>query len=180
MNGGIMEILNLIDRLETAVSSSARLPATRKIVLDADRMLELVDQMRLAMPRDMQDVQELMAKREAIINQALLESRRIKSSAETESRKQIDESEIVQKANQLADEIVSEAKRRGDAMLQDSQRQAHQVTQEAQAIQEGTMKDCTQYSFEVLSRLEQQLSSVLNSVRLGLDSIGEREKIEAD
>lgn len=175
-----MEILNLIDRLETAVSSSARLPATRKIVLDADRMLELVDQMRLAMPRDMQDVQELMAKREAIINQALLESRRIKSSAETESRKQIDESEIVQKANQQADEIVSEAKRRGDAMLQDSQRQAHQVTQEAQAIQEGTMKDCTQYSFEVLSRLEQQLSSVLNSVRLGLDSIGEREKIEAD
>jgi len=175
-----MEILNLIDRLETAVSSSARLPATHKIVLDADKMLELVDKMRLAMPRDMQDVQELMAKREAIINQALLESRRVKSSAETESRKQIDESEIVQKANQLADEIVSEAKRRGDALLQDSQRQAHQVTQEAQAIQEGTMKDCTQYSFEVLSRLEQQLSSVLNSVRLGLDSIGEREKIEAD
>ena len=175
-----MEILNLIDRLETAVSSSARLPATRKIVLDADKMLELVDKMRLAMPRDMQDVQELMAKREAIINQALLESRRVKSSAETESRKQIDESEIVQKANQLADEIVSEAKRRGDALLQDSQRQAHQVTQEALAIQEGRMKDCAQYSFEVLSRLEQQLSSVLNSVRLGLDSIGEREKIEAD
>jgi len=175
-----MEILNLIDRLETAVSSSARLPATHKIVLDADRMLELVDQMRLAMPRDMQDAQELMAKREAIINQALLESRRIKASAESESRKQVDESEIVEQANQKAEEIVSEAKRRGDALLQDSQRQAHQVTQEAQAIQEGRMKDCNQYSYDVLSRLEQQLSSVLNSVRLGLDSIEEREQIGVD
>ena len=65
-------------------------------------------------------------------------------------------------------------------MLQDSQRQAHQVTQEAQTIQEGRMKDCNQYSYEVLSRLEQQLSSVLNSVRLGLDSIEEREQIGVD
>jgi len=175
-----MEILSLIDRLETTVSSSVRVPGTRKVVLDADKMLEMVDELRLSVPKDLQEAHELMAMRETVINQALLDARRIKASAEEESRKQVDETEIVSQANEKAEELMSDAKRRADALLQDSQRQAHQMAQEAQSFQETRVKESNQYSYEVLARLEQQLSSVLNSVRLGLDSLEQREATKVD
>ena len=173
-----MEILTLVDKLETTITSSARLPATHKVVVDLDRMLELVDQMRLAIPKDVQESQEMLVQREAIINQALLDSRRIKASAEEESRNQVDQSQIVKEATEKAEELLADAKRRSDALMQDAQQKAHDLTNEAQSYGDSRIKESNRYAHEVLARLEMQLSGVLNSVRLGLDNLEVPEPVE--
>ena len=171
-----MEILSLIDKLETNVTAGARLPGTHKVMMDADRLLELVDQLRVAIPKDVRDSQDMLAQREAIINQALLDARRIKASAEEESRTQVDESAIVKQAEDKAEEALTDAKRRADALLQDSQRKAHDAMQEAQSFSDDRINESNRYATETLFRLEQQLASVLNAVRRGLDTLEEHEK----
>ena len=115
-----MEILNLIDRLETAVSSSARLPATHKIVLDADRILELVDQMRLSIPQEVKAAEEVLAQKDQIVNQATLDARRTKSDAEQQYRERMDQNDLVLSAEARAQETMRDAEQRATRSLTQS------------------------------------------------------------
>ncbi|MBI2936252.1 MAG: hypothetical protein HYY31_05545 [Chloroflexi bacterium] len=166
-----MEILGLLDKLESNVTTSGRIPATRKVLLDMDKVLDMIDQIRIAVPKDVQEAEEILMKRESVVNQALMESRRIKSDAENESRHRLEQSELVKEAHRMAEETLSDAKRRADLLLQDAQRKAHQTTQDAQGFAEGRIQESSHYAQDVLLRLEQQLSSLLNSVRRGLDTL---------
>lgn len=173
-----MDLLNLVDKLETLATSSGKVPGTRKVLMDLDKALELVDQMRLGIPKDIQEAEEVMARREAIINQSLLDARRIKSSAEEEGRTKVNESEIVAEAQKQADEMLADAKQRADALVQDAQKKAHQMMQESQTFSETRIEEANRYSQETLYNLEQHLSIVLNSVRRGLDSLEVQQEVQ--
>ena len=43
-----MDILQLIDRLEELFNDAKAVPFTHNVIVDEDRMLELIDQMRIA------------------------------------------------------------------------------------------------------------------------------------
>ncbi len=45
-----MDILQLIDRLEELFNESKAIPLTRNVMVDEDRMLDIIDQMRIAIP----------------------------------------------------------------------------------------------------------------------------------
>lgn len=174
-----MEILNLLDKMETLATTSGRIPATKKVILDMDRLLELVDQVRLAVPKDVQEADEILMKRESVVNSALMEARRIRADAESESRNRVEESSLVKEANHRAEELLADAKRRADLLAQDTQRKAHQITLEAQQYADGRIGEATHYAQEVLLKLEQQLSALLNSVRRGLDALDTTKEPEA-
>jgi vacuolar-type H+-ATPase subunit H len=166
-----MEILNLLDKLESMVTTSGRIPATKKAMVDMDRLLDLVDQIRLALPKEVQEAEEILMKRESVLNTALLEARRIKADADNQSRSRVDESTVVKEANQRAEDVLADAKRKSDLMLQDAQRKALQIAQDAEAFSHQRVGEASQYAQDVLLRLEQQLSTVLNSIRRGLDTL---------
>ena len=47
-----MDILQLIDRLEELFNESKNIPLTRNVMVDEDRMLDIIDQMRIAIPEE--------------------------------------------------------------------------------------------------------------------------------
>ena len=47
-----MDILGIIDRLEFIVTSANKLPMGRKLLIDPDQLMELVDQLRVTVPKD--------------------------------------------------------------------------------------------------------------------------------
>ena len=47
-----MDILQLIDRLEELFNAAKAVPFTHNVLVDEDRMLELIDQMRIAIPEE--------------------------------------------------------------------------------------------------------------------------------
>ena len=47
-----MDILQLIDRLEELFNESKTIPLTRNVMVDEDRMLDIIDQMRIAVPEE--------------------------------------------------------------------------------------------------------------------------------
>lgn len=155
-----MEILNLIDKMETLVSTSPKVPATGRTLMDGAKMLELIDQVRLSVPQDVKAAHEILLHKDSLLGQAQIEARRVKTSADEEYKTRLNESELVKAARRRADEIVSEAQRKAQRILDQADTEAKTRRAEADA-----------YALEVLRNLETQLTSYLATVRRGMDVI---------
>jgi len=151
-----MDMLDHINNLEDLVAHAKRVPVTGRAMIDADRLIELIDQMRLAVPRNVQEASEVLDRREQIISQTMLDARRVRASAESEARTLVDESELTRSAKKRSDEIVAEGEERAARLLEAAEVQARKK-----------MAGVDQYAQESLAQLEEQLLNVLNSIHAG-------------
>ncbi|MBI2871708.1 MAG: hypothetical protein HYY00_00775 [Chloroflexi bacterium] len=163
-----MEILELVEQLEDLATSGRKLPGTGRSLIDPDRLLELVDQLRIAVPRDVHEAQEVLQKRENILNQSLLEAKKIKGAAETERRSRLDEGEVLKEAKARAQEVADEAQRKAQRIL-------HLAEEEARS-RRGSADE---YAKEVLYQLEQQVATVLSTVRHGIEVLDSQKEHQA-
>ena len=81
-----MELLELVQELERLLTSAPSLQGTGRIIMDKEKVLDLVAKISVAVPRDLEEAQDLLQMREKLMNQALSESRRIRVSAEEEAQ----------------------------------------------------------------------------------------------
>ena len=153
-----MDILHLVDRLEELINQSRSIPFTHNIILDEDRMLDIIDQMRVAIPDEVKKSQQIMATKDRVIAQAKEEADRTVNIAKEKSDKLTDRDNIVQDARKKANEI--------------------EATAEKQAKRTRTEAD--EYVAETLTNLEIALERVLNQVRNGIFILNEEGKITAD
>ncbi|MBI2906380.1 MAG: hypothetical protein HYX92_01850 [Chloroflexi bacterium] len=155
-----MDILHLIDRLESLVTSSASLPVLRKTLVDEQRLLDLIDQMRVAVPEDVREAHQVIQERHSLLEQAATEARRITEAAEVEQRTKVQQTEVVKAAERKAQEIVAEA-----------QRQAQSVLADARAEASRTKEEAAQYAGDILRKLDVQLTALQEGIRKGLDAL---------
>ena len=141
-----MDILQLIDRLEELFNDAKAVPFTHNVVVDEDRMLEIIDQMRIVIPDEVKKAQQVLAQRERFLAQAQEEADRTIVLARD-------------KAAQLAtkDNVVVEAQRRAD-----------QILTQARADADATRGDADDYVVDTLLQLQDNLEKVLNQVRNGV------------
>src|SRR5512147_2067711 len=104
-----MDILHLIDRLEEILNESRPLPFTHNVFVDEDRMLDLIDQMRVAIPEEVKKAQQLIAQRDRILAQAQEEVNRTLALAREKSEQMIERDSIVEAAKARADQIIAQA-----------------------------------------------------------------------
>jgi conjugal transfer/entry exclusion protein len=160
-----IEILSLIDKLEEVISSATKIPVSKRRLLDLEKVAELVDQMRLVIPRDIKEAEEVLLKREDLLNQALVEARRIRTSAESEFRSRVEDSELVKESQEQVVKILEDAEEKSKNILK---------TAHAQGKVQRASSD--QYSQDVLYKLEQRVSDILSTVRHGIDTLDKHEK----
>jgi cell division septum initiation protein DivIVA len=144
-----MDILHLIDRLEEILNDSRPFPFTRNVIVDEDKVLDLIDQMRVAIPEEVKKAQQLLAQRDRVLAQAQEEANRTLALAREKSEQLVERDAIVQAAHVRAEEIVA---------------QAHADIQ-------NTRRDADEYALETLTRLELELDRSLNQVRNGIKTL---------
>lgn len=105
-----MDILHLVDRLEELFNESKTIPLTHKVMVDEERMLDLIDQMRLALPEEIKRSQQIINQKERILAQANEEARRTIDLAKEQAEKLVQRDEIVQKAEMMGENIIQRAK----------------------------------------------------------------------
>ena len=71
-----MDILQLIDRLEELFNEARAVPFTHNVVVDEDRMLEVIDQMRIVIPDEVKKAQQVLSSRDRFLAQAQEEADR--------------------------------------------------------------------------------------------------------
>ena len=176
-----MNLEQAIQELQAFHDSSTRVPGFRKkVMVDGDRFAALIEAMKNSMPTEIQEAREVISQKDSILNQAYLESQRLKSAgeekvaahieaAQKEHMAKVDESEIVASANVRAQEITDEAMEEAQAILQDAQKRAYSSVGTADQVAVSRREGADQYAREVLFSLEEQLSESLGQIRRGID-----------
>jgi len=152
-----MDIVSILDRIEALISTSLKVPATQRTFLDTKKLQELVDQLRMAVPQDVKSAKEILAKKDDIVNQAELERRKIRSTAEEEFRNRLNQTEVMKEAQRKAAEMMEEAEQKSQRALKHADTEVKSRKAEVDA-----------YSIKTLRKLERQLTANLTSIRNGL------------
>lgn len=156
--GDIIDIINIIDRLETLIETSKSVPVSGNSLIDRKKVKELVDQLRLAVPREVRSAVEVLSQKDHIINQAQVDARRTKSKAEEEFRQRLEQSEVMVQAERRAAETLKDAEQRASRLLQQSESEAR-----------SRRTDADTYALLSLRALEKELSALTGSVRKGIE-----------
>ena len=166
-----MDLLHLVDRLEELVAGAQKMPIGNRAIVDRRRMLDLIDQMRIAVPREVREAQDIVAERDGIRREAEEEGRIIVAQAEERASDLIEEHAITEGAKQRAEEIASEAERRLEQQIEVANRDMQARIQESRRIAQEQMAAADEYARELLIRLERQLQAFQNSVRAGVEQL---------
>src|SRR5512137_3094682 len=101
-----MDILHLVDRLEGLFNESRPIPLTHSVIVDEDRILEIIDQMRISIPDEVKKAQQVVAQRDRVLAQAQEEANRTLDIARQKADQLIQKDVIVQEAQRRAEQIL--------------------------------------------------------------------------
>ena len=144
-----MDILHLVDRLEELFNQARPIPLTHSVIVDEDRFLEIIDQMRISIPEEVKKAQQVIAQRDRLMAQAQEEASR-----------------TVGLAKQKSDEIVTR-----DAIVQAAQARSEQILAQARADAENLRREADDYILEALAALEGELTRLLTQARNGISKL---------
>lgn len=148
-----MDILNLVDQLEELLDKSRPVPFTHNVIVDEERMLYLIDQMRIAIPEEVKKAQQLNAQKDRILAQAQEEANRTLAIAREKSEQMVER----------------------DAIVQTARSRAEQIQVQARADLESQRLEADEYVMQTLSRLEMELDRYLAQVRNGIKTLRSNE-----
>jgi len=115
-------------------------------MVDEDRMLDIIDQMRIAIPEEVKKAQQLLGQRDRVLAQAQEEANR-----------------TLELARQKADQLVMK-----DVITQEGQRRAEQILAQARTDAENTRTDADDYVMRSLTQLQAELERISNQVANGI------------
>ena len=141
-----MDILHLVDRLEELFNESKPIWFTHSVVVDEDRMLDLIDQMRITIPDEIKKAQQLLAQRDRVLAQAQEEANRTIALAREKSEKLVEKDPTTMAAQVRAEQIINQARQES----------------------EQTRRDTDEYVVQTLAALQIELEKSLNQVKNGI------------
>ena len=150
-----MDILHLVDRLEELFNESRLIPLTHNVIVDEDRMLEIIDQMRISIPEEVKKAQQVLAQRDRVLAQSQEEANR-----------------TISLAKKKAEELMSR-----DAIVEAAQTRADQIIDQARADTEAVRRDADDYIIETLGSLEAELTRLINQARNGIAKLTAEKQI---
>lgn len=101
-----MKVLELLDEIEEIIDTSSGFPLTGKILVDADEILEIVKEIRIELPDEIQQAQWIKDERQRILEEAKREYETILKDAKLQAEFLIENDDITVKAKIRADEIM--------------------------------------------------------------------------
>ena len=101
-----MKVLELLDEIEEIVDTASGFPLTGKIMVDAEEILEIVKEIRVELPDEIQQAQWIKDERQRILDEAKREYETVLKDAQRQAEALIENDDITVKAKIRADEIM--------------------------------------------------------------------------
>ena len=149
-----MNIDNLLTEMDIVLEEAFTVPILGKRVIDAEALSQLIDKIRLNMPREILDAKHIVQDRSKILSDAKSEAEKIVRRAEERARVLVSEEEIVKTSKRVAEELQTNAKQR------------------AKSITDSSLALCE----DVLSQTETQLAASSADIKRRLAAIRQARK----
>jgi hypothetical protein len=66
----VIELDDLIDELEDVLAEGQRIPFTSRLMVDEERMLDIIDRMRVAVPEEIKQARRVVQEQERLLEEA--------------------------------------------------------------------------------------------------------------
>lgn len=146
-----MDIQHLVDRLEDLIDEGRHIPMSKRTVIDEERALEIIDQMRISIPEEIEKANRVVNQRDRLMAQANEEAAR-----------------LIELSREKSDTLITR-----DAIVVAAQNKAANILEQARQDAETIRQDADNYVLEVLNDLEGQLLKTLTVVRNGINKIAQ-------
>lgn len=144
-----MDVFEMLDEMEDIIESSSRIPLTGKVMVDADELLDCIDQIRSVLPEEIRQARWIAKERERMLADAQQEAEQTIKKTRAQIEQMALDSEIVKEAEQKAQEILARAKE----------------------LEAEMREGAAHYADQVLEQLEQNINKALTSIREGRNEL---------
>ncbi len=137
-----MDILNLLERIEDIIEEASKFPLSNKVMIDKGEILEVINEVRLKLPDEINRASWVSKERQRILNEAQSEADELIEKVKEQQKYLIEENEITRQAQKYANQIIQEAE-----------------------IKASDMKmGAYGYSDEILSKLQDKIREINNII----------------
>ena len=110
MASGVEELLDILYEM---IDEAKNVPlSSDKCMIERDRALDLLDDIRAQFPMELKEAKKLLANRAECINAAKREAEAMKKQAEEEARQMVSEDQLLAQARQKSSEMIRVAEER--------------------------------------------------------------------
>jgi len=152
-----VDILYLVDRLENLIAGSRRMPLFNQIMVKEADILNIIDQMRTAIPEEIKQARRINQEKERILAQAQADASSLLSRAREESERVMNREGLLRAAEE-----------RSKDMMRQAEEQAEQLKIEADAYVAETLRALREH----LSNIEMEVGRSILSIEKGLSRLG--------
>lgn len=169
-----MDILHLIDRLEEIVGEARKLPVGGGVVVPKQRLIDLVDRMRVAVPKEVYDSRDLLERQEEVLRSAHEDAELLLAEARAQVEERIKDEAIVKAAEERAREVEQDSEKKAESLMRDAETQARERLDDAAQASLAQMKESDAYALQTLTALEDELDRFLTTVKRGIETLEQR------
>lgn len=135
-----MNLIILLDQAESLLESCPRVPLTGKVMINSDELLDLLDQIRSALPEEIKRAEWISQEKERLLRDTQEEAARMIKQAEDYARKLLEENELVTEARAEAQKMLREAEVRANEISGGAADYAERVLADLSSHLEHTLK----------------------------------------
>lgn len=109
MSDASIRVMTLLDDLEEILANASKVPFSEKAIVDSDEIRSIVDDIRLSMPKDIQQAKWVKDEQDRILNEARSEYDKVIIAAKKQAEYLVENDIIKKEAEKRADALISEA-----------------------------------------------------------------------
>jgi cell division septum initiation protein DivIVA len=147
-----LDIQFLVERLEALVVNARKVPMTSTVMLEQAQVLDLIDQLRVAIPEEVKQARRINQETDRVLAKAREEAESIIGAAQEQAALLLQDQSIIREAESRAQDAIDKAERKA----------------------EETMRGADQYAADVLVRLQSDLHKTLSVIEKSLEVLEER------
>jgi len=167
----ISNVNKLLNYMEAVLERAKAVPLTRYVVVDKEELLELIDRTRDVLPKEIQEANSVLKRRDEIQREAQNAAEQIVAEAKKEASRRIEENEILKDVKIQAEKIKAETNSEREAVREKTVSEClklkKQVITDAISIREGADR----YAQSVLTRLVNDMSEIQSIVKSGEEQL---------
>ncbi len=146
-----MKVLKLMDEIISEIDDSRKSLFSTKKTIDVDFVLEILQEIRVALPDEIAQAQEIIAKEHQIIKDAKAKAKNILGGVDAKITEMIEEHRVTQLAYEKSNRIVDMA-----------QKQAFELRTSANDYAVDVLEDLTSYMKEYVDIIQENKSNFIN------------------
>ncbi|MBP3895520.1 MAG: hypothetical protein J6D07_03550 [Mogibacterium sp.] len=177
MKDDSIKLMSLLEELEDLITSSSKMPFSEKGIIDLDVAQKIMEDIRLNLPRDIQQAKWLNSEKDRIISEAKREYNRMINEAKDQVEYLVNNNNITKDAQKRADALIKEAENHANYMKYRSYEYIDQLLYDMQndiaSVGGSYIEPMTEYFNQMLS----SINARVNQNRQEMKTLAERVQV---